>query len=211
MKIIQSSAAPVIGAFIVAACGGPAVSQSEESAYGAPSGQYQTDPEHRYITFNYVHQGYSEPYLRWRDWDATLDWNADDPTQSSVNVVIDAASIDSGVDRFDDHLRGDGFFDVENHPEITFVSTSLTQETETTGVMTGDLTVKGITKPVTLDVTLNKAAFSERSNEYRIGFSARGVVKRSDFGVDAYTPAVSDDVNLIIETEFVMAAPEDEN
>lgn len=204
MKSFIKGFAPLIGVFLIAACGGTANSQDADASGGAISGEYQTDPEHRYITFNYVHQGYSKPYLRWRDWDATLDWNAADPAASSVVVTIDANSIDSGVDRFDGHLRSDDFFDVENHPEITFKSTDLNVTGDDTGTMTGDLTVKGITKPVTLDVKLNRSAFEERAGAYKIGFSATGVVKRSDFDVDAYTPFVSDDVNLNIEAEFVM-------
>ena len=202
----KSVSASTVGALIAIACGVPAYSQDADAANGAPSGEYKPDVEHAYIAFDYLHQGFSRPVLRWGEWDATLDWDAQDPTASSVSVTINAASIDSGVDRFDGHLRGETFFDVENHPEITFESTSLETTGENTGVMTGDLTIKGITKPVTLDVTMNRAAFLERSNEYKIGFSAEGVVKRSDFGVDAYTPAVSDEVTLNIETEFFMPA-----
>ncbi len=185
---------------------GPSTAQSGASApeaSAAVSGTYQTDPGHRYITFSYLHQGYSHPFLRWRDWDATLEWNADDPTASSVSVTIDANSIDSGVDEFDGHLKSDKFFDTANYPEITFVSTSLTKTGDNTGTLTGDLTIKGNTKPVTLDVTLNRAAFDDRGQVYKIGFSATGAVKRSDFGVDAYVPFVGDEVSLIIETEFL--------
>lgn len=171
---------------------------------GAISGQYQSEYKHRYITFSYLHQGLSRPHLRWRDWNATLDWNAEDPTASSISVTIDAASIDSGVDEFDGHLRSEQFFDVENHPKITFDSTALTKSSDTTGTMTGDLTIKGITKPVTLDVTMNNGFFDARGNQYKIGFSATGKVKRSDFGVDLYTSFVGDDVDLVIEAEFVM-------
>jgi len=193
-----------IAAFALIA--GPSAAQSGASApeaSAAISGTYQADPGHRYITFSYLHQGYSRPFLRWRDWDATLEWDADDPTASSVSVTIDANSIDSGVDEFDGHLKGDKFFDTANHPEITFVSTSLTKTGDNTGTLTGDLTIKGNTKPVTLDVTLNRAAFEDRGQVYKIGFSATGAVKRSDFGVDAYVPFVGDEVSLVIETEFL--------
>jgi polyisoprenoid-binding protein YceI len=198
-----------MGAFALAAFSGPANSQNADAAAGAISGEYKADQGHRYITFDYDHQGYSRPFLRWREWDATLDWNAEDPTASTVKVSIDANSIDSGVDVFDGHLRGEQFFDVENHPTITFKSTSLEKTGDDTGKMTGDLTIKGNTKPVTLDVTFNKGAFEARSNSYKLGFSAKGVVKRSDFGVDAFTPVVSDDVNLTVEVEFEMPADEE--
>ena len=169
----------------------------------AEKGRYTSDPGHAYITFTYLHQGYSRPYLRWRTWTGTLDWDPANPEASSIEAVIQAASIDSGVDRFDDHLKSADFFDVEAHPQITFRSTSLETTGPAAGRMTGDLTIKGVTKPVTLDVTLNRAADDSFAKGYKLGFSARGVVKRSDFGVDKYVPFVGDEVDVIIEAEFV--------
>ena len=204
----ESAAAPATSA----AAASSATAQSDvrddavQSSFGAISGVYTSEATHRYISFSYLHQGLSRPILRWRDWDATLNWNAEDPEKSTVEVTIDANSIDSGVDEFDGHLRGDTFFDVANHPTITFVSTSLTRSGEHAGTMTGDLTIKGNTKPVTLDVKYNDGRFNERGNNYKIGFSAKGTVKRSDFGVDAYTPFVGDDVEVIIDVEFEMPA-----
>ena len=197
--------------FAIAACGQSTADEKAEqtpaaasATIAAPSGAYETDYKHRYITFTYDHQGFSTPFLRWRDWSGELNWNADDPAASSVSVVIDAESIDSGVDEFDGHLRGADFFDVENHPEITFTSTSVSKTGENTGMITGDLTIKGITKSVTLDTTLNKAATGGRTGD-KLGFSAKTTVKRSDFGVDAYVPHVGDDVTIIIETEWEKA------
>ncbi len=179
------------------------VAASGAGAEEAVSGTYQADPSHRYITFSYLHLGYSHPMLRWRDWDATLEWDADDPTASSISVVIDATSIDSGVDVFDGHLNSDRFFDTAKYPEITFVSTKLTKTSENTGVMTGDLTIKGITKPVDLDVILNRTALDDFVQAYKVGFTATGTVNRTDFGVDTYVPAVGDEVAITIQAEFL--------
>lgn len=179
-------------------------------ASAAIAGVYKADPKHAYITYSYDHQGYSKPWLRWRSWSADLTWNPDAPDQSSIAVVIDAASADSGVEEFDTHLKSADFFDVANHPQITFNSTSASLSGGAKGTVTGDLTIKGVTKPVTLDVTINRAANDDFAEAYKLGFSAKGVVKRSDFGVDKYTPFVGDDVTVVIETEFVMpreAAP----
>ena len=150
--------------------------------------------------------GYSNPWLRWRDWDAILEWNAEDPSASSISVVIDTASIDSGVDVFDGHLKSDLFFDVENHSQITFASTGLAAIDDKTGTMTGDLTIMDVTKPVTLDVVFNNAGFSERDGIYKLGFSAKTSVNRSDFGLDYAVPYVSDKVDITIEAEFIMPA-----
>ena len=211
---------PALAAVFVAACGQAANGQNEASSdlrndavqqeFAAPSGTYQAEETHRYITFSYSHLGYSNPWLRWRNWDATLDWNAENPSESSVSVVINAASIDSGVDVFDGHLNGEKFFDTANHPEITFVSTSVQQTGETTGTIEGDLTIKGTTKPVTLYATFNKADIDQRKNVYRIGFAGKATVKRSDFGVDLLAPAVSDEVDVVIEAEFIKPIDADE-
>ena len=174
----------------------------------AISGEYTAESGHRYITFSYDHQGYSRPQLRWRAWDATLNWNAEDPASSSVSVTIDVASIDSGVDVFDEHLKGDNWFDVEAHPQATFVSTAAAIVEDHSGTVTGDLTIKGVTKPVTLDVEFHKGAFEERGNAYKIGFSGTTKINRSDFELGAYVPLVGDEVDIVISAEFQLPKAE---
>jgi polyisoprenoid-binding protein YceI len=185
-----------------AALSAPAGAQDAPDPKAAISGLYKNDPEHAYIVFSYSHVGYSRPHIRWRTWTADLNWNADAPEKSSVSVVIDAASVDSGVDEFDEHLKAAQFFDVEKHKQITFKSTKVVRTGPTTGAITGDLTIKGVTKPVVLEATFNRAADDPFFKTHKIGFSAKTRVKRSDFGVDAYAPAVSDVVDITIETEF---------
>jgi polyisoprenoid-binding protein YceI len=172
-------------------------------AKAAPSGEYRTDPTHRHILFSYDHQGYSVSWIRWREWTGELNWNAEAPEKSSVKVTIDAAKVDSGVDVFDEHLRGEKFFDTAKYPTITFVSTSNKSLGKNKGQMSGDLTIKGVTKPVTLDVTLNKAAFEQRGGAYKVGFSGKTRIKRSDFGLDVAVPFVGDLVTLTVEAEFM--------
>ncbi|MEM9495197.1 MAG: YceI family protein [Pseudomonadota bacterium] len=211
LKIAAATGAVIL----IAACGqaanGQATNEQAETSdvreeklqeFDAVSGTYVSEATHRYITFSYLHQGYSRPHVRFDDWTGTLDWNADDPAASSIAVTINAASISSGVPKFDDHLRSADFFDTDAHPEITFASTRVERTGDVTGKITGDLTIKGVTKPVTLDVTYNKSAYEQRGKSYKIGFSATAAVKRSDFGVDKYTPFVGDDVEIVIEAEF---------
>ena len=190
--------------FLVAGALTVSASLAQTQGSDAVSGTYVSDPQHRYITFSYNHLGYSRPYIRWRDWEGTLEWNADNPESSTISVVIDATSVDSGVDVFDDHLSGSNLFDVENHSEITFVGTSINPTDETTGTITGDLTIKGITKPVTLDVTFRKGGFESRWRHYKLGFSATTTVNRSDFDLAYFVPAVSDAVDIVIEAEFIL-------
>ena len=169
----------------------------------APAGTYKSEATHAYITFQYLHQGYARPTLRWNDFEAVVELNPEDPTSSTLNVTIDADSIDSGVESFDKHLVSSDFFDAEAHPKITFTSTALNQIVTGTGRVTGDLTMKGITKPVELDVTLNKVGENFRSKEPMIGISAKTRIKRSDWDLGKYTPLVGDDVDISIEVEFI--------
>lgn len=175
----------------------------------APSGAYRTDPRHAYITFSYNHMGMSHPQVRWRSWTGELDWDTEDPAASAILVTIDAASVDSGVDEFDGHLKNEKFFDVAAYPVITFESTSIERAGPNSGRIAGELTIKGVTRPVVLDAAINGAAKDDASGIYKLGFSATTTVKRSEFGVDAYTPYVSDDVVIAIEAEFVMPYAEE--
>lgn len=181
----------------------PAAASEAVDLSAAASGLYTPDVKHHHLIFNYKHQGYSVSYVRWREWTADLNWNAENPEASTIAVRINADKVDSGVDEFDGHLRGENFFDTANYPEITFNSTSLVRTGDNTGKMTGDLTIKDVTKPVTLDVTINKAAFEERAGAYKLGFSGKGTITRSEFGLDYAVPFVDDQVNLIIEAEFL--------
>ncbi len=167
-----------------------------------PSGIYESESGHAYIAFSYDHQGYSKPILRWSKFDATVALDAENPEKSRVGVRIDAASIDSGVEAFDGHLVGEDWFDVKNFPAITFQSTGAVKTGLNSGTLTGTLFLKGIEKPVTLDVTLNKAGQNFRSKKPMFGISATGTIKRSDFGINKYAP-MAEDINLTIEIEFI--------
>lgn len=193
------------GAVLLAlALGSAPAAAGDVELSAAPSGSYRTDPRHAYIVFSYDHMGMSHPHLRWRKWSGELDWDAEDPDASSVYVTINAASVDSGVDEFDGHLRGERFFDVANHPEITFESTSIERTGPSTGKISGDLTIRGVTAPVVLDAVINGAKGDAQDGVYKLGFSATATVKRSMFGITAYLPLVSDEVEISIESEFVM-------
>ena len=177
--------------------------QSGVSIHTAVPGVYKSEATHAYITFQYLHQGYARPTLRWNDFDATVNLDPSNPTASTLNVVIDTASIDSGVEKFDQHLVSPNFFDAAAHPKITFNSTSLIEASTGKGSITGDLTMKGITKPVELFVTLNKVGENFRSKKPMIGISATAKLKRSDWDLGKHTPLVGDDVDISIEVEFI--------
>ncbi|PHS41966.1 MAG: polyisoprenoid-binding protein [Robiginitomaculum sp.] len=169
---------------------------------GVPSGAYTMDKTHGYVTFSYSHFDLSNPQLRFRDIDAVLVLDADMPENSVLSVEIDAASIDSGVDIFDEHLNSPDWFDTAKHGEISFKSTGFTRTGTKAGTMSGDLTIMGITKPLTLDVTLLAAKPHPFKKVPAIGIEARGTLLRSDFGLGKYAPGVTDKVDLLISAEF---------
>ena len=168
-------------------------------------GRYELDETHAYLSFSYSHMGLSNPRLHFSAFDAELELDGNNMDRSNVRITVDAASIDSGVADLDDHLRGTDFFDVANHPEITFVSTAYEENSASEGRLTGDLTVMGIAKPVTLDVTINSAAMNRMVRKEMIGVTASGVINRSDFGLTAYDEFVGDELNLDIQVEFARA------
>ena len=172
-----------------------------------PGGRYVDEDGHAYIAFSYSHQGFSNPILRFNGdaFEAVMDLVPGEPTQSTLMVDLDPSMIDSGVGVFDDHLRSADFFDVANHPEASFTSTSLSMDSPTTGTLLGDLTLKGVTKPVALDVTLNKVGEHFRSGTPMFGISAQGRIKRSDWDLGLYAPNVGDEVTLDIQVEFQKA------
>lgn len=166
-----------------------------------PAGAYSAEMGHAYIQFSYDHQGYSRPILRWSDFDATVNYDPETPENSTLNVVIPVVSIDSNVDAFNTHLKSADFFDVETYPTITFASTNVEIHPGGHGIVTGNLTIKDVTRPISFEGTINKIGKS-RSGTDMFGLSGTGKLKRSDFGVDLYAPLVGDDVDLVMEVEF---------
>ncbi len=168
-----------------------------------PAGKYNVDPQHGYILFSYSHFGLSEPQVGFNTFEASIELDPESPSDSAVAVSIDVSSVDSRVDVFDGHLRSADWFDVESHPTATFTATSIST-TENGHTITGDLTVKGITKEITLMAKVSTVATHPIQRVPAIGVSATGEIKRSDFDLGAYAPAVSDEVTLTIEAEFLL-------
>ena len=163
---------------------------------------YVIDPGHTYVGFKVTHLGFSETYGTFDKVSATFDLNKDNPEKSSVDVDIKTASIDTRHEKRDEHLRGPDFFDAAKYPDITFKSTKVELTGDKTAKVTGNLTMHGVTKPVTLDVTLLAAGpYPLDKNVTAAGFNATTTIKRSDFGINAYVPMISDEVKITISTE----------
>jgi len=168
-----------------------------------PSGNYQVEPTHAYINFQYNHLGLSNPTLSFDDF--TIDFNLDnaDPSKSTVAVSIETDSVITGSDIFKQHLTGDGWFNTAEFPAITFESTSVEAAGDDMYKVTGNATVKGVTKPLTLDITINAAMNHPMSGKPVIGLDATGNLLRSDFGLGKFAPNISDEVALNISVEML--------
>ncbi len=199
MKRFRTLRTAALSASVLLGASLPALAQD---GLGIPAGTYKMDPGHGYVTFTYSHLGFSNPVVQFETVDASLELDAENPAASAINVTIDPASVDTGVEAFDGHLVSENWFNVAEHPTATFVSTGLSQTGATSGTLTGDLTIKGITKPVTLDVTLLKAGIHPLSQKPTVGVEATTTILRSAFDLGAYAPAVSDEVTITVSGEF---------
>lgn len=172
------------------------------SAFAAPV-TYKLDPNHTLVLASWNHKGFSHPSANFGQVDGTLVYDAENVAESSVNVTLPLSGLNSFVQKFDEHLLSADFFDAAKFPSATFKSTKVEAAGQGKLKVTGDLTIKDITKPVVLDVTLNKADKLEDGRGI-IGFDATGTVKRTDFGVGLYVPNVSDEVKLSITSEAIV-------
>lgn len=162
---------------------------------------YRIDPTHTDVIASWSHLGFSNPVAHFGQVDGTITYDAQDVGASSVNVTIPLAGMSSHVEAFDRHLRSADLFEADKHPNITFRSTKVEAAGEGRLRVAGDLTVKGVTRPAVLDVTLNKVGEHPMKKVPTIGFDATTTLKRSDFGIAYAVPAVSDEVRIRITTE----------
>ena len=172
------------------------------AAAPATADTYVIDKGHTHILFQVSHLGFSNTHGEFLEFDGSFEFDPESPGNSRVDVTIDTASIDSGHAERDEHLRNSDFFNVEQHPTMTFETTAVEVTGEDTATLTGDLTLLGTTQPVTLDVTLNGLGPHPFREETTVaGFTATGTINRSDFGMTFGVPAIGDEVTIVIEME----------
>ena len=175
-------------------------------AFAAPL-TYKIDANHTDVVASWSHFGFSNPIAHFGKVDGNITYDPANVGASKVEVTIPLSGLNSHVGDFDDHLRSADFFDAEKFPNITFKSTSVKAAGKGKLKVTGDLTIKGVTKPVVLDVTINKTGVQPMAKREAAGFSATTTVKRTDFGLGLYAPNVSDQVKLSITTEAIVPKP----
>ena len=169
-------------------------------AFAAPV-TYKLDPAHTSVVAQWNHFGFSNPFAHFGNVEGTLVYDAANPGNSSVQVTLPLSGLESFTPKFNEHLRSADFFDAASFPNATFKSTKVEAAGAGKFKVTGELTIKDITRSVVLDATLNKAADHPMSKAPTIGFDATTTISRTEFGVGAYAPNVGDTVTLRITTE----------
>ncbi|WP_329742372.1 YceI family protein [Dyella sp. A6] len=170
------------------------------SVQAAPT-TYKLDPNHTMVLFSWSHFGFSHPTADIGISQGTLVYDPQDPAKSSVDVTMPLSLLDTHVRALDKHLKEATFFNAEKYPVITFKSTQVKPLGDNRFEVIGNLTAHGVTKQVELMAHLNKIGMHPMLKAQAIGFDATGTLKRSDFGVGAYVPMVSDQIKLRITTE----------
>ena len=167
---------------------------------------YMIDPTHTATVFTWNHFGFSTPSANFSDIQGTISVDNAKPANSAVNVTIPLSSLNTNVKALDEHLKNADFFDAEKYPNITFKSTKVQAVGNNKYKITGNLTVKNVTKPVVLDAVLNKQGVHPMTKAESIGFNATTSFDRSAFGVGAYVPNVGDKITVNITTEASVPA-----
>jgi polyisoprenoid-binding protein YceI len=163
--------------------------------------RYDIDASHSGVIFGWNHFGFSNPAARFDKIEGSVLLDKADLTKSSISVSLPVEGLDTGVAKLDEALKSPDFLDATRYPTITFKSTKVEKSGENGLKITGDLSVHGVTKPVTLDAKVNKVGIFEIPGVIKAqaaGFDATTVIKRSDFGVAKYVPAVSDEIPVRI-------------
>ncbi len=196
MKFLPLSAAALLALGTTAFAGGHGNAQ-----------KYVLDASHSQIVFSYNHLGYSTTYGMFSGFEGEIMFDEDNPAASSVAVSMPVRSMITGWEERFSHFMGDDFFgaDADDQDMVSFTSTSIEVTGDDTALITGDLTLNGITNAVVLDAKLNAKGVHPMANTEWAGFDATTTLLRSDFGVGAFAPFVSDEVEVLISIEAMIA------
>lgn len=183
---------------------GLAVAIASSVTLAAPV-DYKIDPTHTATVFSWNHFGFSTPSANFTDIQGVIKVDNAKPSNSSVDVIIPISSVNTNVPALDKEFQEEAWFNAAKYPNITFKSTKVETKDKKHFKITGDLTVKGVTKPVILDAVLNKQGEHPMAKVPAIGFNATASFDRSAFGIGNYVPNVGDKITVNITTEATAA------
>ncbi len=194
------------GLAIALALAPAAMAQTTRVAAEVKAGAYVADTSHSKVTWSVSHFGFSTYVGQFAGVTASLKLDPANLGATALDATVQTAAVGTLNPALDTHLKAPDFLDVAKFPTATFKATSVKSTGASTADITGDLTLHGVTRPVVLQATFTQAGVSPIDKKYTVGFSAMAVVKRSEFGIKTYVPAISDDVTLQIDTEFKAAS-----
>ncbi len=163
---------------------------------------YKVDPSHTFANFSYNHMGLSQQVSRFNDTNGTIALDLDAKT-GEVAIEIDTTSVNTGFPAFNEHIQGEDFLDTGSFPTATFKSSKIVFEGDTPTALEGELTIKGVTKPVTFTITQFAAKPHPMLKKPALGANAQAEIKRSEFNAGQFAPAVGDEVTLNISLEAI--------
>lgn len=205
-QVLGRCLAAIAGTVLLTACDRVMTPDFETEIAEIRSGQFTLDPNHATLLWKLNHLGFSTLTGRFNDFDATLDFDPENIENSSVEVIIETAGLDMNLPEFEEELRGENYFNVAQFPQAIYRTTSLAETIdEDTYIFDGELTLRGVTAPVAIEVSFNgggRVTFPPPP-VYTIGFSASASFQRSTFGIDRFvTFGVGDEIELEIHVEF---------
>lgn len=195
MRFVNAAAAALLAAALALPAGEGARAEAQ---------RFIIDPTHTDVVFLVDHLGYSKLIGEFDDVTGSFVFDDESIANSSVQVTVGTASIDTDLEERDRDLRSPTFLNAQEFPEMTYASTEVVRTGERSGKVHGELTLLGVTKPLTLEVEFNKLAphpLPGYKNALTAGFSARATLERSNWGLDAYVPALGDSIDILIEVE----------
>lgn len=191
MRILHNPAVQVGAVLSAALTGGPAL-----------AAEYQIDPTHTSVVASWSHFGFSHPTAGFADASGTISFEADEPEKAAISITIPIKTVDTKVPALtEEFLNGADYFDVAKYPTATFISTQVTAKGDNKFDVAGDLTIKGVTRPVVMQAVLNGVGEHPMTKKPAIGFDATALIKRTEFNMGIYAPYVSDEVTLTLSTE----------
>lgn len=203
LQIVKKTTASLFAIIMLTSCVSWIAPLVESELITLEAGQYKLDSTHAALLFKVEHLGLSTYVGRFNQFDASLNFDPTNMANATLQSVVEIDSIDINNAGLEKTLKEATWFDSKAFPQATFVSTSVTPITDNTFDFTGDLTLKGITKPVVFTATFNGGADNWISGKYTLGFTAVGKIKRADFDIDSFIPIVGNDIELEIYAEFV--------
>jgi polyisoprenoid-binding protein YceI len=199
LPILSLSAALLAGSSLFSLADAPGFSRDPASVQ---AGVYAVEPAHTRILFSVSHMGFSTWYGDFTGASGVLTLDPKEPAKSAVEIHVPVASVSTTSAKLDGELKGADWLDAGKFPEMTFKSDKIVLTGKDKADVQGQLTLHGVTRPLTLHATFNGAGVNMMNKHYTVGFEAKGEIKRSDFGVKTYVPLIGDEVELILSAAF---------